>query len=69
MPSTAWLGTDLLALRPDVQTVRDPYSGETLCLPLYRATWLDPCPGHRPYSNARLNKNLGIDQADGGRRQ
>jgi len=30
MPSRAWLGTDLPALRPDVSTVIDPYSGETL---------------------------------------
>jgi glutaconate CoA-transferase subunit A len=30
MPSTAWRGTDLPRLRPDVQTVVDPYSGEKL---------------------------------------
>ncbi|GAB4523288.1 MAG: CoA transferase subunit A [Anaerolineales bacterium] len=30
MPARAWLGTDLPALRPDVKTVTDPYSGETL---------------------------------------
>jgi glutaconate CoA-transferase subunit A len=30
MPSRAWLGTDLPRLRPDVKTVVDPYSGETL---------------------------------------
>jgi len=30
MPSTAWQGTDLLKLRPDVKTIQDPYSGETL---------------------------------------
>lgn len=30
MPSTAWQGTDMFAARPDVKTVTDPYSGETL---------------------------------------
>jgi glutaconate CoA-transferase subunit A len=30
MPGRGWLGTDLPALRPDVRTVRDPYSGEEL---------------------------------------
>ena len=30
MPSTAWQGTDLLKLRPDVKSIEDPYSGETL---------------------------------------
>lgn len=30
MPGRGWLGTDLPALRPDVKTVIDPYSGETL---------------------------------------
>jgi glutaconate CoA-transferase, subunit A len=30
MPGRGWLGTDLPHLRPDVQTVIDPYSGEEL---------------------------------------
>jgi glutaconate CoA-transferase, subunit A len=30
MPSTAWIGTDMLAVRPDVQTITDPYSGKLL---------------------------------------
>jgi glutaconate CoA-transferase subunit A len=30
MPGQGWLGTDLPALRPDVQTVTDPYTGEVL---------------------------------------
>jgi glutaconate CoA-transferase subunit A len=30
MPGRAWLGTDLLKLRPDVRLVQDPYSGEEL---------------------------------------
>jgi len=30
MPGRGWIGTDLLKLRPDVRTIRDPYSGEEL---------------------------------------
>jgi glutaconate CoA-transferase subunit A len=30
MPGRGWLGTDLPRLRPDVKTIRDPYSGEEL---------------------------------------
>lgn len=30
MPSQAWLGTDMFKARPDVKTILDPYSGETL---------------------------------------
>jgi acyl CoA:acetate/3-ketoacid CoA transferase alpha subunit len=30
MPSTAWQGTDLLKLRPDVKSIKDPYSEEQL---------------------------------------
>jgi glutaconate CoA-transferase subunit A len=30
MPGRGWLGTDLPRLRPDVLTVKDPYSGEEL---------------------------------------
>ncbi len=30
MPSRAWLGTDLPRLRPDVKTIKDPYSDEVL---------------------------------------
>ena len=30
MPGRAWLGTDLPRLRPDVKTIDDPYTGETL---------------------------------------
>ncbi len=63
MPSTAWLGTDLLALRPDVKTVCDPYSGEELVA--FPAIPCDMAVIHAlvadKYGNARLNKNLGID--------
>ena len=62
MPSTAWLGTDLLALRPDVQTVRDPYSGETLVafppcrcdVAVIHALVADRC------GNARLNRTWAL---------
>jgi glutaconate CoA-transferase subunit A len=30
MPSRAWQGTDLLEVRPDVATIEDPYSGQSL---------------------------------------
>lgn len=30
MPARAWIGTDLLQLRPDVHTIIDPYTGEKL---------------------------------------
>lgn len=30
MPSLAWQGTDMLAVRPDVQTITDPYTGQPL---------------------------------------
>ena len=63
MPSTAWLGTDLLRLRPDVQTVRDPYSGQELVA--FPAVQPDVAVIHAlvadRHGNARLNKNLGID--------
>lgn len=63
MPSNAWLGTDLLALRPDVKTMRDPYTGhEVVAFP---AVGCDVAVIHALVAdrsgNARLNKNLGID--------
>lgn len=63
MPSRAWLGTDLLALRPDVKTITDPYTGETLVA--FPAIACDVAVIHALVAdrtgNARLNKNLGID--------
>ncbi len=63
LPSTAWLGTDLLRLRPDVQTVRDPYSGQELVA--FPAVQPDVAVIHALVAdrrgNAQLNKNLGID--------
>ncbi|MCL4868484.1 MAG: CoA transferase subunit A [Anaerolineae bacterium] len=30
MPGRAWLGTEMLTIRPDVKTMTDPYTGETV---------------------------------------
>ncbi|MBZ0301294.1 MAG: CoA transferase subunit A [Anaerolineae bacterium] len=63
MPSIAWVGTDLPRLRPDVKTISDPYSGETLMA--FPAIPLDVAVLHGleadPFGNVRLNNNLGID--------
>ncbi len=63
MPSLAWMGTDLLALRPDVKTIRDPYTGEDVVA--FPAVHCDVAVIHALVAdragNARLNKNLGID--------
>jgi len=63
MPSTAWIGTDLLALRPDIKTITDPYGGEELVA--FPAISCDVAVIHALVAdrrgNARLNKNLGID--------
>jgi len=63
MPSKAWTGTALPALRPDVKTVIDPYSGEVLtafpALPCDIAI-LHGLDGDL-YGTVRLNANLGVD--------
>lgn len=63
MPSHAWVGTDLPELRPDVKTVTDPYTGETLMA--FPAIGCDVAVLHGlegdPYGNVKLNNNLGID--------
>lgn len=63
MPSTAWLGTDLPALRPDVKTVIDPYSGEELMA--FPAISCDVAVLHGLEGDAsgdvKLNNNLGVD--------
>ncbi len=63
MPSTAWIGTDLPALRPDVQTVIDPYSGETLMA--FPALHIDTAIIHGlagdKHGNVLINNNIGID--------
>jgi glutaconate CoA-transferase subunit A len=63
MPSTAWIGTDLPKLRPDVKTVTDPYTGEELmAFPAIHCdvAVLHGLEGDR-YGNVRLNSNLGVD--------
>jgi glutaconate CoA-transferase subunit A len=64
MPSTAWQGTDLPQLRPDVKTVVDPYSGETLTA--FPAISIDIAVIHAieadPDGNARIGGNWGVDR-------
>lgn len=63
LPSRAWLGTDLPALRPDVKTVRDPYTGEEL--QAFPAISCDVAVIHGlagdRQGNVLINNNLGID--------
>lgn len=63
MPSTGWIGTDLPRLRPDVKTVTDPYTGETLTA--FPAISCDVAVLHALEGDARgnfkLNNNLGVD--------
>ncbi len=63
MPSMAWIGTDLPALRPDVKTVNDPYTGETLMA--FPAMHCDIAILHALEGDAfgaiKLNNNLGVD--------
>src|SRR5258708_38202454 len=63
MPSTAWIGTDMLTLRPDVKMIIDPYSGrELVAFPALRC---DVAVIHALVAdrsgNARLNRNRGVD--------
>ena len=64
MPSTAWIGTDMFVLRPDVQTVVDPYSGETLTA--FPAIGCDVAVLHAleadPEGNAALGRHWGVDR-------
>jgi glutaconate CoA-transferase subunit A len=64
MPSLAWLGTDLPCARPDVKTVRDPYSDqEYTAFPALRA---DVMVIHAPVAdrlgNAAVHGNLALDR-------
>jgi len=63
MPGRAWLGTDLPRLRPDVRTVKDPYSGEELMA--FPAIRPDLAVLHAlradPDGNAVIGTHLGID--------
>jgi glutaconate CoA-transferase, subunit A len=63
MPSTAWVGTDLPRLRPDVKTIQDPYSDEKLMA--FPAIAVDVLILHGlaadANGNVTINNNLGID--------
>ena len=64
MPGRAWLGTDLPRLRPDVKTVIDPYSGETLMA--FPAIRPDIAVIHALIAdtdgNALIGDNKGVDE-------
>jgi glutaconate CoA-transferase subunit A len=64
MPGRAWTGTDLPKLRPDVKTVIDPYTGETLMA--FPAVAPDLSVIHAikadPDGNAQIGENLAVDQ-------
>jgi len=64
MPGRAWIGTDLPRLRPDVQTIRDPYHGETLMA--FPAIRPDFAVIHAlradPHGNAEIGINKAIDE-------
>ncbi len=63
MPGRGWLGTDMLRLRPDVKTVTDPYTGETLVA--FPAIPCDVAVVHAlqadPSGSAVLGGNVGVD--------
>ena len=64
MPGRAWLGTDLPRLRPDVKTIRDPYTGEELMA--FPAITPDISVIHALradyHGNAQIGDNKGIDE-------
>ncbi len=64
MPAYAWLGTDLLKLRPDVKVIDDPYHPGQQLVAFPAVDW-DVAVIHAlqadPSGNARLNLNLGVD--------
>jgi len=63
MPARAWIGTDLLKLRPDVQTIIDPYTSEVLVA--FPAIHPDVAVIHAlqadPEGNAQIGGNKSID--------
>ena len=65
VPSRAWQGTDLFTVRPDVRTIIDPYSGETLTA--FPAIAVDVAIIHvlraDQFGNALLGGNPTIDEA------
>lgn len=63
MPALAWLGTDLLRVRPDVRMVEDPYTGEEVVA--FPAVGCDVAVVHALRAdregNAVLGGNLAVD--------
>lgn len=63
MPGRGWLGTDLPKLRPDVRTIVDPYTGETLMA--FPAIHPDLAVIHAlradPEGNAQIGEHHGVD--------
>jgi len=63
IPARGWLGTDLPKLRPDVRTVKDPYSGEELVA--FPAIHPDLAVIHAlqgdTHGNAVIGGNKGVD--------
>lgn len=64
LPATAWQGTSLFDLRPDVQTIVEPYTGDSLTA--FPAVSVDVCVLHAleadEAGNVAINNNLAIDQ-------
>jgi len=64
MPGLGWIGTDLLAIRPDVKTIADPYSGEELVA--FPAIRPDITVIHAlkadPAGNAVIGNNKAVDE-------
>ncbi|MCI0711887.1 MAG: CoA transferase subunit A [Chloroflexi bacterium] len=64
LPAFAWLGTDMLKLRPDIKTIEDPYSGETLVA--FPALKCDAAVIHGLRADRRgnvlLNQHFAIDR-------
>ena len=64
MPGRAWMGTDLLNMRPDVRTVVDPYSGETLVAfpAIHPQVSVIHALRADPEGNAQIGENKGVDE-------
>lgn len=64
LPGRAWIGTDLPSLRPDVRTITDPYSDETLIA--FPAIKPDVAVIHAikadSEGNALIGDNKGVDE-------
>ncbi len=63
MPSSAWIGTDMFKVRPDIKTIVDPYTGQELTA--FPAISCDTTVIHAlksdPFGNTLLGGNPTID--------